>query len=73
MNKNLDNNQIKLVLLTMKLDIQVQQFNLLCNKLEELKKDNISSNSTEYENILKEFKKRYNEIVKIRKELKKVS
>ena len=68
---NLDKLQINLVMLTMKLDIKVQQFNLLCKKFEKLKKENTSPNSIEYENILKEFIQKYNDIIEIKNELKK--
>ena len=68
----IDENQKKLILLTMKLDIEVQKFNLLCNKLDELKKENILPNSPEYEILLKEFTKKYNEIVKLNTLLKNI-
>ena len=68
----IDENQKKLILLTMKLDIEVQKFNLLCNKLDELKKENILPNSPEYESLLKEFTKKYNEIVKLNTLLKNI-
>ena len=63
---NLDEAQSELVLLTMKLDIEAQKFDLLCNKLDELKKNNTPPNSPEYKKLLEEFKQKNNKITELR-------
>ena len=69
---NLDEKQKELILLTIKIDIAVQQFNLLCDELEKLKKKNFSPNSIEYKKILKKFTKIYDEIVEFKIKLNNI-
>ena len=69
---NLDEKQKELILLTIKIDIAVQQFNLLCDELEKLKKNNFSPNSIEYKKILKKFTKIYDEIVEFKIKLNNI-
>ena len=64
--------QTKLVGLTMELDLKTREFNMLCDKLEKIKKSNIDPNDKKLLWLKELFIKNYNEIVEINKELTKI-
>lgn len=64
--------QTKLVGLTMELDLKTREFNMLCDKLEKIKKSNIDPNDEKLLWLKELFIKNYNEIVEINKELTKI-
>ena len=68
----MDLNQTKLVGLTMELDLKTREFKKLCNKLEELKKENIEINDEKLSNLKIRFQKNQEEIEQINKQLKEL-
>lgn len=68
----MDLNQTKLVGLTMELDLKTREFKKLCNKLEELKKENIEINDEKLSNLKILFQKNQEEIEQINKQLKEL-
>lgn len=68
----MDLNQTKLVGLTMELDLKTREFKKLCNKLEELKKENIEPNDEKLSNLKILFQKNQKEIEQINKQLKEL-
>lgn len=61
--------QTKLVGLTMELDLKAREYKMLCKKLEEMKQSNLSLDSKEWKDLLKDFVKNQDEIVRINNEL----
>lgn len=68
----MDLNQTKLVGLTMELDLKTREFKKICNKLEELKKENIEPNDEKLSNLKVLFQKNQEEIEQINKQLKEL-
>ncbi len=68
----MDLNQTKLVGLTMELDLKTREFKKLCNKLEQLKKEDIEPNDEKLSNLKILFQKNQEEIVQINKQLKEI-
>lgn len=66
----LNSNQIKLVELTMKLDLEARRYKEMCNKFEKLKKE---KNNEKMLYCLKELmKENYEEIVKINNQIRNI-
>ena len=61
--------QTKIAGLYMKLDLKAREYNMLCGKLEEYKKDNIKEDDTRYFDLLQLFQKNNNEIIEIKQQL----
>jgi len=61
--------QTKLIGLTMQLELKAQEYNLLCEKFEKLKIDNIEENNSELLNLRDEFQKNHDEIAEINEQL----
>lgn len=68
----MDLNQTKLVGLTMELDLKTREFKKLCNKLEQLKKEDIEPNDEKLSNLKILFQKNQEEIEQINKQLKEL-
>lgn len=66
----MDLRQTKLVGLTMELNLKVEEYDKLCKKLENLKKDNIDPNDEKLLELQKLFLQNQEEIMKIKEELK---
>ena len=64
--------QTKLVGLTMELDLKAREYEILCNKLEQLKKNNIDPNDEKLLYMMQLFQKNHSEIVEINKEINKI-
>ena len=64
--------QTNLVGLTMKLDLKVREYKMLCDKLEEYKKENIDENDEKLYKLLEKFQKNNEEIVELKKQLKQI-
>lgn len=65
--------QTKLVGLTMQLDLKAQEYDKLCEELEELKKQNLDPNDEKYVILKQKFEKNSKEIKEIKKELEKLN
>ena len=61
--------QTNLVGLTMKLDLKAREYKILCDKLEEYKKEQIDEND---EKLLGKFQKNHEEIIEIKKQLSEI-
>ena len=68
----MDLKQTKLVGLTMELNLKVEEYDILCKELENLKKDNIDPNDEKLLELQKLFLQNQEEIMKIKEELKKL-
>lgn len=64
--------QTKFVGLTMELDLKAQEYKMLCKKLEQLKAKNINENDESLKELLSQFQKNHDEIVKIKEQLKEL-
>ena len=64
--------QTKLVGLTMELELKTRDYKMLCEKLEQLKKDNIDANDSRLVTLRDEFFKNHNEIVEINRQIKEI-
>ena len=64
--------QTKLVGLTMKLDLKVRDYHMLCEKLEELKASHIDPNDTKLLPLKEKFEKNYHEIVDINRQIREL-
>ena len=64
--------QTKFVGLTMKLELKAREYKKLCNALDKYKKEGIKDNTEELQELLDKFRKNNDEIVQIKKELKKI-
>ena len=64
--------QTKFVGLTMKLELKAREYKKLCNTLDKYKKEGIKDNTEELQELLDKFRKNNDEIVQIKKELKKI-
>lgn len=65
-------NQTKFVGLTMELQLKTQEYKKICNKLEELKKNNINPNDEKLVELRNIFQKNHDEIVNINKQIKEL-
>ena len=65
-------NQTKLIGLTMELDLKAREYRCLCNKLEQLKQNNININNEELIELKNLFQKNYEEIVEINRQIYKI-
>lgn len=61
--------QIKLVGLTMELELKTKEYEKLCNKLEHLKEKNINPNAKELLLLKEQFQNNHDDIERIKKEL----
>ena len=64
--------QTKLVGLTMELELKTKEYHQLCEDLEAMKELNLDENSEEYAFLLKRFQKKFEEIIEIKEQLKKL-
>lgn len=64
--------QTKLVGLTMKLDLKVRDYHMLCEKLEELKASHIDPNDTKLLPLKEKFEKNYHEIADINRQIREL-
>lgn len=64
--------KIELIKLTMELDLKAKEYKKLCDKLDELKKNNVNSNDLNLLKIKQLFEKNYNEIEKINDRIKQL-
>ena len=64
--------QTKLVGLTMRLNLKAKEFNILCDKLEEIKAKGIDQNDKRLLEIKKMFEQNHNEIVEINQQIRKL-
>ncbi len=62
--------QTKFLQLTTELDIKTRDYKTLCDRLDELKLQNLDANCKEYQELYTLFLKNYDEIVEINKKLK---
>ena len=62
--------QTKLVGLTMELDLKVREYNILCKKLEEFKKEDIDPNDIKLIELRDQFQKNHDEIYEINNQLR---
>ena len=65
--------QTKLTGLTMKLNLKAKEFNILCNKLEEIKTKDIDPNDKRLLEVKEMFEQNYNEIVEINEQIRKLN
>lgn len=65
-------NQTKLVGLTMELDLKAREHKKLCNRLEKIKHNYIDMNSESLIQLEKLFKENYDEIIRIKEQIKKL-
>ena len=63
-------NQTKFIGLTMELELKTREYKMLCEKLEQLKKDGIKNNDERLVTLKEEFLKNNEEIKRINLELK---
>lgn len=61
--------QTKIAGLYMKLDLKAREYNMLCGKLEEYKKENIKEDDVRYFDLLQLFQKNNDEIIEIKQQL----
>lgn len=65
----MDLSQTKLIGLTMQLELKAREYDMLCNKLDQLKKNNINPNDERLLTIKELFQQNYEEIAEINKKL----
>jgi len=68
----MDLNQTKLVILMMELDLKAKEYNMLCEKFEQVEKQNIDPNDERLLWFKELFQKNHDEIVEIKKQLKEL-
>ena len=53
----------------MKMDLKTREYKMLCNKLEQYKKENLNENDERYYDLLRLFQKNHDEITETKKQL----
>ena len=66
----LEQNQAKFIVLMSKLDLEVKEYKILCNKLENSKNN---KNDEELTKLYNCFKQNYENIIKIKKQIKELN
>lgn len=64
--------QTKLVGLTMELDLKTREYKKLCDKLEQLKQNNINPNDEKLLELKQLFQKNHDKIVQINKQIREI-
>lgn len=64
--------QTKLIGLTMELDLKAREYNKLCDKLEQLKQNNINPNDERLLKLKQLFEQNHDEIVEINRQIKEL-
>ena len=68
----LNENQIKIIELTMELDLKTREYKMLCNEFENLKQSGKDPNAKEFCELQAKFEENFNEISEITKQLKEL-